>query len=268
MRPRQGAPHAAPRVCLMGVWVDPLTIDDLNRLIGRVVAAGEKRIIAHHNLRSLYLHDRDESIRSFFRTADYAHIDGMALVGLGQRLGLPLRREHRVTYVDWTPRLMGAAAAQGWRIFYLGSRPGVAARGAEVLRDRHPGLEIVTAHGYLEDGSEDERALLARINEYRPEILMVGMGMPLQERWILRNLDRLDVNVILPCGACIDYVAGAIPTPPRWMGRAGIEWLYRLGSEPRRLWRRYLLEPWALIPRFLREMRGAPARAGRTGGST
>jgi N-acetylglucosaminyldiphosphoundecaprenol N-acetyl-beta-D-mannosaminyltransferase len=62
--------------------------------------------------------------------------------------------------------------------------------------------------------------------------------------------------VVLPCGACMDYVAGVIPAPPRWMGRFGIEWLYRLASEPRRLWRRYLVEPWALVPLFIRTLRG------------
>jgi len=82
------------------------------------------------------------------------------------------------------------------------------------------------------------------------------MGMPLQENWILDNLPDLEADVILPSGACFDYLAGEIPIPPRWMGRVGLEWLYRLGSEPRRLWRRYLVEPWFVAGLALKEFVG------------
>jgi N-acetylglucosaminyldiphosphoundecaprenol N-acetyl-beta-D-mannosaminyltransferase len=73
------------------------------------------------------------------------------------------------------------------------------------------------------------------------------MGMPRQEWWILDNLDRISANIVLQAGACFDYVAGEVPLPPRWMGQLGLEWLYRLVSEPGRLWRRYLVEPWSLL---------------------
>jgi N-acetylglucosaminyldiphosphoundecaprenol N-acetyl-beta-D-mannosaminyltransferase len=196
-------------------------------------------------------------MREFYARASFVHIDGMALVAVGRRLGLPLRREHRVTYVDWTGPLMAEAAARRWRLFYLGSRPGVAERGAEILRAGHPGLEIATADGYFDSspGSQANTDVIRQINAFRPNVLMVGMGMPRQEHWIHRNLGHIDTNVVLPCGACIDYVAGAIPTPPRWMGQWGVEWLYRLFSEPGRLWRRYLVEPWVLLPLLLRDLR-------------
>jgi N-acetylglucosaminyldiphosphoundecaprenol N-acetyl-beta-D-mannosaminyltransferase len=76
---------------------------------------------------------------------------------------------------------------------------------------------------------------------------MVGMGMPRQEHWIVDNFELLGPVVVLPCGAAIDYVAGEIPTPPRWAGRCGLEWLYRLAAEPGRLWKRYLIEPWFVL---------------------
>jgi len=82
------------------------------------------------------------------------------------------------------------------------------------------------------------------------------LTMPRQEKWVLRNRARLKVNAILTAGACFDYVAGAIPTPPRWMGQLGLEWLYRLVSEPRRLWRRYLVEPVYLLPYFWQDVKG------------
>jgi N-acetylglucosaminyldiphosphoundecaprenol N-acetyl-beta-D-mannosaminyltransferase len=248
---------------MMGVSLHPLTISELNALIGAAIDVDERWIIAHHNLHSLYLQRVDAAMRDFYARAHFAHIDGMPLVTIGRWLGHPLRRDQRVTYVDWTGPLMAEAAARGWRIFYLGSRPGVAERGAEVLRSRYPGLQIETADGYFDAAPEspDNLRVVERINAFRPNVLMVGMGMPRQERWIRQNFDRLDTNVVLPCGACIDYVAGAIPTPPRWMGQLGIEWLFRLGSEPRRLSRRYLLEPWYLLPLLLRDLRSARQRS-------
>jgi N-acetylglucosaminyldiphosphoundecaprenol N-acetyl-beta-D-mannosaminyltransferase len=97
--------------------------------------------------------------------------------------------------------------------------------------------------------------VLEEINRIRPQLLLIGMGMPRQEHWVYDNLEHLAANAIVLSGACFDYIAGAIPTPPRWMGQIGLEWLYRLATEPRRLWRRYLLEPWALLPLGVQDLR-------------
>ena len=233
------------RVRFLGIEVDALAIPDLNTLIDQAIKTNKTCIIAHHNMHSLYLHRKDEAMRRFYSMAKFVHIDGMALVFVGRLFGFHLERRHRVTYVDWTPVLVAKAAEQGWRIFYLGSKPEVAKQGAAILRQRFPELEIGTSHGYFNskpDGAENTE-IVQKINDFQPHILMVGMGMPRQEHWIMNNRDRLQVNVILPSGAAIDYVAGAVPTPPRWAGKIGLEWLFRLFSEPRRLWRRYLIEP-------------------------
>jgi N-acetylglucosaminyldiphosphoundecaprenol N-acetyl-beta-D-mannosaminyltransferase len=247
---------------LLGAKVDALTIPDLNSLIAEAVERNTKWVIANHNLNSLHLYHHDPKMQAFYAKADYVHIDGMPLVLLGQRLGLPLKREHRVTYADWVWPLMAEAAQQGWRIFYLGSKPGVAEQGASILREKFPSLEIATEHGYFDirPDSQENQTVLSAIHAYQPHVLMVGMSMPRQEHWILDNLEHIQANAILPSGACIDYVAGAIPTPPRWMGRLGLEWLHRLWSEPRRLWKRYLIEPWFIANLFLREMRTQYAR--------
>jgi len=238
---------------LLGVKVNPLSISDLNGLIAEAVQRGDRWIIANHNLHSIYLYHRDRKMRGFYAKADYVHIDSMPLVFLGRLLGYPLKKEHRVTYVDWTNPLIEAAATQGWRIFYLGSKPGIAEKGAQILRERFPGLEITTADGYFDarPDSPENLAILEKINSYQPNVLMVGMGMPRQEHWILDNLEGISTNAILCAGATIDYVAGVVPTPPRWAGRWGLEWLFRLITEPRRLSQRYLVEPWFLLRLFL-----------------
>jgi N-acetylglucosaminyldiphosphoundecaprenol N-acetyl-beta-D-mannosaminyltransferase len=241
---------------LLGVEIDALSISELNALIEQSIELNRKWIIANHNLHSVYLHHHDAKMRKFYTCADYVHIDGMALVLLGRLLKLPLERNQRVTYADWVWSLMEEAHRKNWRIFYLGSKPGVAGQGANILRQKFPGLQIQTEHGFfdMQPNSPDNQAVVAKINSYKPDVLMVGMGMPRQEHWILENLEHLTTHAILPSGACLDYVAGAIPTPPRWMGKVGLEWLYRLVSEPKRLWKRYLVEPWFLVKLFLQDL--------------
>lgn len=240
-------------VKLLGVTLHALSIPQLNALIAEAVERNQRWIIAHHNLHSIYLYHHDSKMASFYRQANYIHVDGMALILLGRLLGLSLRREQRVTYVDWTSPLMTVAAQQGWRIFYLGSKPGVAEQGAKNLQEKFPSLQITTAHGYFDarPDSQENQAVLAAINAYQPHLLMVGMSMPRQEYWVLDNLEQISANAILTTGAAIDYVAGAVPTPPRWAGRWGLEWLFRLVAEPGRLWRRYLVEPWFLVKLFV-----------------
>ncbi len=247
---------------LLGVKVDALSIPELNLLIEESIEKKEKWIIANHNMHSLYLFHNDPRMQAFYAKAEYTHIDGMPILFIGKLLGFPMKREQRVTYADWVWPLMAEAADKGWRVFYLGSKPGVAEKGASILCERFPGLQIACAHGYIDmnKDSQENLATLAAINAYKPHVLMVGMGMPRQERWIYENLERIHTNTILTSGACIDYVAGAIPTPPRWMGKVGLEWLYRLLSEPKRLWRRYLLEPWFVGTLFLQEIWSMPSQ--------
>jgi len=187
-------------------------------------------------------------MQRFYQKAQIIHIDGMPLIYIGRLLDYKLQKFHRVTYVDWVRPLMKLAQDSGWRVFYLGSKPGVAQRAAKILKAEFPGLELVTQHGYFSmDGLENDTILNA-IQLFQPHLLMVGMGMPRQEHWILENLAHIKANAIFTTGACFDYVAGEIPTPPRWMGRIGLEWSYRLLTQPSRLWRRYLIEPVHLIP--------------------
>jgi N-acetylglucosaminyldiphosphoundecaprenol N-acetyl-beta-D-mannosaminyltransferase len=238
----------------MGIRVHALTNADVVRLIGEAIKGNQSRVIANHNMHSLYLWDREPRMREFYSTADFIHIDGMPLILLGRLGGLPLTREHRAAYLDFMPGLIANAAQCGWRIFFLGSEPGVAEKAAAKLRQRHPALEIRTRHGHFNPdrlGGENQE-VLAEIKAYAPHILMVGMGMPRQEAWILENRHELSANVICPTGAIMDYIAGVKATPPRWLGPLYLEWLYRLLTEPKRLSRRYLVEPWFVLQHLAR----------------
>lgn len=240
---------------LLGVRVHTVTVPELMSLITRAVAHRERFVMVSQNLHSVYVAHRDQDLQRAQALANCVRIDGMPIVLFGRWLGLPIRRKHRTGWMDLLDPFMREAAERSWRVHYVGSKPGVAERGAAVLRERFPGLTISTDHGYfpIEPGDDAYEAVLERIGSAAPDVLIVGMGMPRQERFVVRSLDRLDVPVVLTAGACMDYVAGVVSVPPRWLGLIGLEWAYRLAGEPRRMWRRYLVEPWFAVGLFVRE---------------
>jgi N-acetylglucosaminyldiphosphoundecaprenol N-acetyl-beta-D-mannosaminyltransferase len=247
---------AIQSIRVLGAEVQALTMLQLNDLIAETIACRGRLVLANHNLHSLYLYHRDSKMRQFYGMATHIHVDGMPIVAMARLLGAPIAREHRVTYVDWIGPLMALAAESNWRVFYVGSKPGVGLEATRVLTARHPDLQMQTAHGFFNPAphGHEDREVVDRINTFRPHLLILGMGMPRQEHWLVDHLDRLNANVFLNGGAAMDYVAGVVPTPPRWAGRCGLEWLFRLGAEPRRLWKRYLVEPWYVLPRFAAEL--------------
>jgi N-acetylglucosaminyldiphosphoundecaprenol N-acetyl-beta-D-mannosaminyltransferase len=256
-----------PSYNLLGVRVSPLGLHDLLVVLEEAVQAGGPWVVGNHNLHSVYLCQRDQKMRAFYASARCSFIDGMGVVLLGRLLAVPLHAAERMTAVDWLHPVFQHCRARGWRVFLLGGRPGVARRAADILSTEIPGLQLATAHGYFDarPGSADSEAVLASLRAYRPQILIVGMGMPRQEHWILDHLDHIEASAILNQGGFLDYVAGVAVTPPRWMGPLGLEWLGRLVADPFRLWRRYLVEPWALAPAILREyLRRRRSRSGRT----
>ena len=194
------------RYKFLGVEITPLTMDELQEVIAQAVGEAQRWVVANHNLHSVCLTQRDSKLRKFYARAKLAHIDGMLLVFFARIKGYSVNRQHRVTYIDWVRPLMAEAEKEGWRVFFLGSSPGVGDTAATELRRGFPQLKIEVHHGYfdMQSGSEDNNQVIGIINAYRPNILMVGMGMPRQEHWIFENYEQLDTNVILPAGACMD----------------------------------------------------------------
>jgi N-acetylglucosaminyldiphosphoundecaprenol N-acetyl-beta-D-mannosaminyltransferase len=230
--------------------------------VAEAIRTGGHQIFAGHNLHSVYLYHRDAEMRRLYAQAGNVFVDGMPLVWWGRAVGLPLAREHRNTPLDWLPEVLTTAAREGWRVFYLGSTPEVAERGAAELRRRWPSLKLETHQGYFDMtlGSAESEAVVARIREYRPHLLCLGMGMPRQEQWAARFASRTDANCTLCVGALMELLAGELPVPPRWIGRAGLEWLFRLVTKPGRVSRRYLFEPWFLLPLALRDLASRRSR--------
>lgn len=239
-------------------------MDDLHHSITSAIRENRTVVIGNHNLHSVYLFHRDHRMHKFYRRADLVHVDGMGIVLAAKLLGLPLKSAHRLAYLDFMPSVLQEAVANGWRVFYLGCKPGVIERGVEQLRCKHPGLLISGTHGYFNctKNSDECGEVLRMIAEFRPHILVVGMGMPRQEQWIAENIEGIEANVIFDAGGYLDYIAGEVPTTPRWVGKLYIEWLVRLCFEPKRLWRRYLIEPWVVVGMLIRAQWDGKLRAG------
>jgi len=246
-----------PVIEIMGVMINKLNMNDLNLLIEESVRTSKKSIIAHHNLHSIYLFHRNEDFRSFFGLANVVHADGMPLITWGKLLGNDLKSENRITYLDWINPLLQMAdnKKNRLRIFYLGSEPGIAAIAIQKLKMKYNNIQFGEHHGFFDVNDESENDhVINKINSFKPNILMVGMGMPRQEIWIKNNYEKINVNVILPSGACFDYIAGKVKTPPRWMGQYNVEWVFRLADEPKRLFFRYCIEPLYLLPHLFRDV--------------
>ena len=253
-------PRAGERLSILGGQVDPLTPAGMLAATEVFLAGGGTAVIANHNAHSLFLLPRSPELRRFFQDAELTQIDSLPMILWGRLMGLPVGREHRSTYLDWRELFWTRAAERGWRVFHLGGAPGVGARGREAVLARHPGLMVAEHHGYFDMAGGENEAVLEAIAAFEPDVIMVGMGMPRQEAWIAANRHRIGRGVFFPVGAAFDYEAGVQSAAPRWMGRIGVEWLYRLVSQPGRLAYRYLVEPWFLAPAMLSDLRAAAAR--------
>jgi N-acetylglucosaminyldiphosphoundecaprenol N-acetyl-beta-D-mannosaminyltransferase len=227
---------------VLGVRIDALTIDSLNRRIAEIVRSHRRALVLNVNVHAMNLCHRLGWFAALLERAEIVFCDG-AGVALAARI-LGRRVPERITYADWIWTLAETAAASQLKLFFLGGKEGVAERATERLRARRPGLEIVGCHhGYFDkrQDADENLGVVEAINDSGANILIVAFGMPLQERWLMENWDALRVNVGLTGGAVFDYVSGDLRRGPRWMTQNHLEWLARLLIEPKRLWRRYLL---------------------------
>jgi N-acetylglucosaminyldiphosphoundecaprenol N-acetyl-beta-D-mannosaminyltransferase len=242
------------RVNVLGVGVDPLRVEDLHAEIGRLVRGSKRALVLNANANCLNLCHEDPALRDFLNGAEIVLCDGAGVMLAARILGG--RIPERITYADWAWQLAAFAAAQGFSLYFLGARPGVAEAAARRLRQRYPALKIAGAHhGYFDHsvGSPENEAVLQEINASSPDILLIGLGMPLQEYWLMENRHNLNAGVVLTGGAVFDYVSGRLRRGPRLLTESGFEWLARLLIEPRRLWRRYIVGNPLFLLRVLKQ---------------
>lgn len=226
------------RVEILGVPVARLRPDAALAAIARCYEAAAPALVAYANAHTLNLAAQDPGYRAVLRRAALVLNDGAGLALAGRLRGRPFPAN--LNGSDFTPRVLALAAARGWPVYFLGARPGVAEEAARRLRGRTPGLRVVGVRdGYF--AIEETAAVVEGVRRAGAGLLLVAMGNPLQELWLDRHLQATGARVGIGVGAFFDFAAGAVPRAPAWMNRAGVEWVYRLAHEPRRLWRRYLI---------------------------
>jgi N-acetylglucosaminyldiphosphoundecaprenol N-acetyl-beta-D-mannosaminyltransferase len=237
---RPGGDVGLEIVELMGLRLHNLHRDVIAAKVVDAVMSQQKLLVVNANAHMMVLAQQLPWICGLFRSADIAFCDG-AGVQLATRL-LKGRGIHRTTPPEWIGtalRSLGADAS----IFWLGGEAAVAEAAARRFEALYGVRTAGVQHGFFETapGSSDTLAVVNRINAAGPSILLINMGMPLQERWLWENWERLPNCVAITAGALVDHAAGRVKRPPRWVANLGVEWLIRLLHEPRRLWRRYLL---------------------------
>lgn len=240
---------------ILGVKTTPATIDELHRALTELVEEGGPGFCLSANIHGLNLARKTPWLREFYNRAQLVRVDGAGVV-LGAKL---LGREipPRLTWADWGWLLAEYLAGAGHTVFFLGGARGAAEEAGQRLKAHAPGLRLVgVRHGFFRKTGPENEAVIEAINRAEPDVLVIGMGMPLQERWLLDNHRRLKVKVYLTGGNAFHYLAGWTKRCPEWMGRMGLEWLYRLLQEPRRMFKRYIWGNTVFILAVLRQKWG------------
>ena len=230
---------------VLGTPIDDLNMDEaLDQIedfveVGR--ATGKTHQIATVNADFVVKAMNDPELRYLLQDIDMATADGMPLVWGSRLLGVSI--EDRVAGADMVPALAGRAAKKGYSIYFLGAAPGIAAKAADILCEQNPGLKVagICSPPYSSVLDVDKK-ILDDIKAAKPDILLVALGNPKQEKWIGMYGRSLGVPVMIGIGGTLDFITGNTKRAPKWMQQSGLEWVHRLASEPRRLWKRYAVD--------------------------
>lgn len=243
------------KVNLFDLSICNITYEDLCEALSARVAARQPGFIVTPNVDHVCRFHRDAAFREAYENACMVLADGMPILWSARLLGRPLRE--KLSGSDMLPRLSALAAERGWSVYYLGAADGVADEVARRLTERHPSLRVGGTFsppmGFEKDEAVNED-ILRRLQESKPDICFVALGSPKQEIWLHRNCERSGVPVMIGVGAAFDFVAGRARRAPVWMQKTGMEWVWRLCHEPRRLARRYLVEDAYFLLVLVREM--------------
>lgn len=233
---------AEQSVNVLGVSIDKCNTQALNNKLKAHILTGKKALAISVNVHFLMLGFQHQWMRELANNADIVFCDGF-----GVRLGAAILGQSlppRTTLADYIWQLAEFCVENDFSLYFLGAKPGVAEAAAQRILINFPSLRILgVQHGYFAKDADhaENRQVIADINAVQPDILVVGLGMPLQEVWLRDNWHRLDVKVAITSGAVFDYTSGNLRRAPKWMTNHGLEWLGRMFIEPRRLWKRYLV---------------------------
>jgi N-acetylglucosaminyldiphosphoundecaprenol N-acetyl-beta-D-mannosaminyltransferase len=225
---------------VLGVGISAITMEQALAEITRWVETREQHYVCVTGVHGVIESQRDPELRRIHNRSGLTTPDGIPMVWAGRHAGAT--HMERVCGPDLMPAVCALAAERGWTSYFYGGAEGVAERLAARLTARFPGLQVAgrMSPPFRPLTPDEDRLVVQRINGAQPDLVWVGLSTPKQERWMAAHVGRLRAPVLLGVGAAFDLHAGLTRQAPSWMQRSGLEWLYRLYREPRRLWRRYL----------------------------
>jgi N-acetylglucosaminyldiphosphoundecaprenol N-acetyl-beta-D-mannosaminyltransferase len=238
--------------------VDEVTFQQALDAIAAMIAEGRGGTVVTPNVDHVVMAEHDDRFRRAYEAAALSLADGKPIVWAGRLLGRPL--PEKVSGSDLVLPLMERAEREGWRVYILGGGPGVGPMAADKLVQRFPRLVIAgtDAPRIDMDAPASTRApVLQRVRDAKPDVVLVALGAPKQELWMAEAAADLRPAVLLGIGAAVDFIAGTARRAPRWMSASGLEWLFRLAQEPRRMWRRYLVRDPEFLVILLRDLRAS-----------
>jgi N-acetylglucosaminyldiphosphoundecaprenol N-acetyl-beta-D-mannosaminyltransferase len=229
------------RVRIGRIYAHAVTFAEALDEVARLVADQRGGYIVTPNVDHVVQAEHNDELRAVYDEASLSLVDGQPLIWLSRLMREPF--PEKISGSDFVPRLLRTAAHRGWRVFFLGAAEGVGAKAAEVIKREEPHLQV-TVHSPsfgFDNDREEHDAVLQTVREARPDLLVLALGCPKQELLMRRWKDEIAPSVAIGAGATLDFIAGAVSRSPVWMSNAGLEWLYRLVREPRRLAYRYLV---------------------------
>lgn len=247
-------PPTDPRtIVLLGIPFHDVTMEETLDWIGRMIRRGSPSFLVTANLDFATQAAKDVELQRILVEAELVICDGTPLVWASRLTGQPLRE--RVAGSDLVPRLAERASSEGWKLFLLGGEPASLEAASKNLAAQFPDLKIVGSYSppFAKFHEMDHADLVSRIREARPDVLLVAFGCPKQEKWIYAHYRDLGVPCSIGVGATIDFLAGKVNRAPDWVGKLGLEWIYRAAQEPGRLIGRYAKDLKFLIFQMLRE---------------
>lgn len=239
--------NTPPRARIMGVNVSAITMVDALRTVEDWIGRKARHFICITGVHGVIESQSDPALMAIHERAGLVTPDGMPLVWMARRLGY--RHTQRVYGPDLMLQLSALSAEKGYRQYYFGGAPGLAERLRDRLVERFPGLAVAGTFSppFRPVPTDEDEDTVRMINAARPDIVWVGLSTPKQEYWMASHVGRIDAPVMIGVGAAFDFLAGTKRQAPLWMQRNGLEWLFRLLWEPRRLWRRY----GKIVPQFM-----------------
>jgi N-acetylglucosaminyldiphosphoundecaprenol N-acetyl-beta-D-mannosaminyltransferase len=230
------------KVYLLERRITCMTVANIVEAIHTACVADAKITVANYNVHSFNLSMQLPWFYNFLQSAEIAHCDSVGILKAIQWMGKDLPLDYRASYTVLMPHVLEHCNQHGFSMFLLGSKPEVLEGALSNLRHLYPNVKFSGHHGYFDkEDPQQNQVIIDKINQAKPNILLVGMGMPVQENWLRQHSHLLNVNVMMPGGAIIDRLAGIVSDCPELISNIGLEWLFRLLREPKRLAARYLL---------------------------